>query len=254
MDDYRRRRRLDSPQEPKGGIPIVPLIVLVIFAGLLLGGGLAKFFGRGGGAQPTSAPTFTPLPSAELTASPSPTPSHKASPSPSMTPSSSPSPSASAHATPTASPKPSPTATPTASPTPKGVIIITPTPKATTKPSERPATPKPAPTPTETPTPALITGAVSADHAAGIVRSYLSALANGEESFSTGYLRSGLPNESFITKGSRIENVQATQTGNGSFNVTALIVSAAGTYNETFTLRNGPNGLQIVDHTPTRVP
>lgn len=81
----------------------------------------------------------------------------------------------------------------------------------------------------------------------------MSALANGEESFATGYLRSGLPNESFVTKGSRIENVQATQTGNGAFNVTAIIVSSGGTYNESFTLQTGPNGLQIVDHTPTKI-
>jgi hypothetical protein len=110
------------------------------------------------------------------------------------------------------------------------------------------------PTPTDTPTPALITGEATADHAASIVRSYLNALANGEESFATGYLRSGLPNESFVTKGARIQNVLATQTGNGAFNVTALIVSAGGTYNETFTLQTGPNGLQIVDHTPSVVP
>jgi hypothetical protein len=96
----------------------------------------------------------------------------------------------------------------------------------------------------------LITGAATADHAAAIVRSYLTALANGESSFATGYLRSGLPSEDFM-KGGRVTNVQATPNGDGSFFVTAEMTAAGGVYTENFRVVNGPQGLQITDHTPS---
>ena len=86
------------------------------------------------------------------------------------------------------------------------------------------------------------------------MRSYLNALANGQDSFATGYLKEGLPTETFVTKGSKITNIQATQTGQGAYNVTALIESTAGTYNESFTVQAGPQGMQITDHVPVKVP
>ena len=86
------------------------------------------------------------------------------------------------------------------------------------------------------------------------MRSYLTALAAGEESFATGYLRRGLPNETFVNSGARFSLTGATQTGPGTFLVTMTIESNAGRYNEAFTLANGPNGLQITDHTATAIP
>lgn len=263
MSEYRRRRI--EPDEPKGGggLPIFPLIVLVIFAGLLLGGGLAKFLGRGGGPSvPTPVPTVTPLPTESATPSLAPTPSPTPHATHSPKPTAKPSPSATPAATATPSPTPSPAASPTVKPSPKPStepteLIITPAPKPTKKPVTHaqkppPAPPTPAPTlaPTPSPTPALITGAPTADHAAAIVRSYLTALANGHSSFATGYLRSGLPSEDFM-KGGRVTNVQATANGDGSFFVTAAMETPAGSFTENFRVENGPNGLQITQHSPS---
>lgn len=235
-------------------------MIVVVLLGLGLGKLAAVMLGGGGGfSQPSSAPSFTPLPTNAPTPTPSPSP--KALPSPSASPSESPSPSASAATSPSPSPSPrasskatpsasaKPTATPTARPTAKpSVIYITPQPKATVAP-----TAKPAPTATPTVAPALITGEASASHAASIVRSYIGALANGQESFAAGYLSRGLPTESFISAGSRITSIQSTQTGDGVFLVTAVIETAGGTYNESFTLKSSPTGLQITDHTPTKI-
>lgn len=233
-------------------------MIVVVLLGLGLGKLAAVLLGNGGAfSQPKGAPSFTPLPTnaSTPTSSPSPKPSPSPSGSPSESPSPSPSSSASASLSPSASP--SPKATPTASAKPSvvpSVIYITPQPKATPE-----KTLKPAPTPTETPaptpaaTPAVITGEVSPAHAASIVRSYVAALASGQESFAAGYLSRGLPNESFISAGSRIASIQSTQTGNGTFLVTAVIETAGGTYNESFTLQAGPNGLQITDHNPTKI-
>jgi hypothetical protein len=259
VDEYPRRRRL-QPQEPKGGggIPILPLVVLVIFAGLLLGGLLAKVFGGGFGASSaTPAPSFTPLPSA------GPTATFAARATPSF---GSPSPSASASSRPSASPTTRPTARATATPKPS-VIYVTPGPKTTASAPAAPIAPTAAPTqvpveapaPVATPTPApqpaasqvLITGAVSGAHAASIVRAYVGAVSRGEESTAAGYLAHGLPNETFLTKGSKITDLETSANGGGSFTVTATISTAGGTYSETFTVQNGPYGMQITDHVAT---
>jgi hypothetical protein len=253
-----------QPDEPKsgggGGLPIFPLIVLVVFAGLLLGGILAKFMGNRGVQVPTPAPSFTPLPTEAATREPQavaqvPSPSPKTTPTAKPTPEPSPSATASASAsakpsaTPTAATTESASASPAPTATPKAVakttatpLVVTPAP--TPKPTVHPATPSPSPSP------ALITGAATSDHAAAIVRSYLNAMANGESSFATGYLRRGLPTEDFM-KGGHVTSVQATANGDGSFFVTAQMVAPAGNYTENFRLENGPNGLQITDHTPS---
>src|SRR5579863_9608889 len=49
MREPPRRRRLDD--EPSGGLPLFPLILVVVLAGLLLGGVLAHFFGGSNGAS-----------------------------------------------------------------------------------------------------------------------------------------------------------------------------------------------------------
>jgi hypothetical protein len=261
LSDYPRRRRLE-PEPPKsGGIPLVPLIVLVILGGLLLGGLLTRFFGNAanGTRQPASVPSFTPLPGATEsgpqpeTPSPVPTPSPtsapSASPSRSAKVSASPAATASAGGTPTASPQATRSAAPhvvAARTTAPPVIIITPSPA----PSATPAA-----SPEGTTTPALIAGAASTQHASSIVRSYIGALANGDQSTATGYLASGIPDESFINPNVNVvvSDLRTTQNDDGSFTVTAQIQTAKGSYLETFTLHNGPYGMQITGHSAVRM-
>jgi hypothetical protein len=87
------------------------------------------------------------------------------------------------------------------------------------------------------------------------VRAYVGALADGDSATATGYLASGIPSESFINPNveAQITNVQTTRNGDGSFTVTAQIQTAKGSYLETFTLRQGPYGMQITDHTAERM-
>jgi hypothetical protein len=275
LSDYPRRRRLD-PEPPKrgGGMPIVPLVILVILAGLLLGGLLTKLFGNTGAAHaPSPAPSFTPLPQESASAAaaptdtpsptPAPSPKHKASPkpaashaaSPAASASPAPSPSASPSATPSAKPaeKPAPSPTPKKTPqrTPPPVIILTPS----ATPTPRPVTPAPSPTPAATATPVLITGASTREHAAAIVRAYINALAHGEPATATGYLANGIPTESFLNPNVAVSitNLGAEPNGDGSYEITAQIQTSKGNYLETFTVKPGPYGLQITSHNPTRM-
>ena len=258
MDDFPRRRRL-QPQEPKkgGGIPIFPLVVLVIFAGLLLGGALAKFFGHSP-ALATPAPTFTPLPSPAPTSAPRATPHRSASPSPSTSPSKAPSPTPSASSAPKGTPSASPArATATAAPS---VIYITPQPKASVVKTLAPRTPAPrSPTPSvvaaASPTPTQSTAGSTSGRPASIVRAYLAAVLRGDEATATGYLSRGLPNESFYTGASKITDVETTHNADGSYTVAVDITAPTGEYYETFKLAEGPGGLclQIVDHYAIKV-
>lgn len=260
MDDYPRRRRL-APQEPKkgGGIPIFPLVVLVIFAGLLLGGALAKFFGGGRSVSPTPAPTFTPLPSAAPTATfaPRATPKHGASPSRAASPSPSESPSPKASASPSASPSLAPSATTSPTPTPTArpsVIYLTSAPKPTPAKTAAPVK-TPVPVATETPAPVQAAGPATNEHAAAIVRSYLAAVGRSDEATATGYLQRGLPNESFFTSAAKITDLETVHNPNGTYTVTADISTPSGEYYETFNLAQGPGGLglQIVQHYAIKV-
>lgn len=52
-------------------------------------------------------------------------------------------------------------------------------------------------------------------------------------------------------KGGRVTSVQATPNGDGSFFVTAAMQTPGGAYTENFRVENGPQGLQITDHTPS---
>lgn len=52
-------------------------------------------------------------------------------------------------------------------------------------------------------------------------------------------------------KGGHVTNVQATDNGDGSFFVTAEMTANGGVYTENFRVVNGPEGLQITDHTPS---
>lgn len=261
-------------------MPLVPLIVLVILGGLLLGGLLTRFFGgaTGGTHEPSAAPSFTPLPGAGATseptqsATPSPAPSRtrkpaekpshkpseKPSEKPSQKPSEKPSPAASASASPGAAASAAPVAARAATPaphaaatrTPPPVIIITPSPAPTVAP-----TVAPTPAPAATATPVQIIGEASARHAAAIVRAYIGALANGDISTATGYLASGIPSESFINPNVNvtINDLRTAANGDGSYTVTAQIATAKGSYLETFTVRRTTYGLQITGHNAVRM-
>jgi len=266
LSDYPRRRRLDPEPPKRGGIPIVPLMVLVILGGLLLGGLLTKFFGTGGAQAPTPAPSFTPLPGVSATFAPtfSPTPeatrTHLPKPSPSRAPTATPIPSVTL--LPGTTPAPTPKATsravhPTVHVTPHStpaIIILTPTPAAAAAAVAATATPPPlvvAPTAT----PVLITGTNSTEHAAAIVRAYIASLARGDSSTAAGYLASGLPTESFINPNVSVNvtDLRASRSGDGSFVVTTQIVTSKGTYLASFTLRMGAYGMQITDHSATHI-
>jgi len=263
LSDYPRRRRLDPEPPKRGGIPIVPLMVLVILGGLLLGGLLTKFFGTGGAQAPTSAPSFTPLPGVSATLAPtfSPTPLMRHSPHPKASPlhprTATPMPSVTLlpGTTPAPTPKPSAVVRPKVRVTPRttpAIIILTPTPA----PSAVLATATPPPlVSAPTATPVLITGASSTQHAGAIVRAYIAALARGDSATAAGYLANGLPTESFINPNVSVNvtDLRVSRNGDGSFAVTTQVVTSKGTYFASFTLRVGAYGMQITDHSATHI-
>ena len=85
------------------------------------------------------------------------------------------------------------------------------------------------------------------DQAAGIVRSYLGALARGDRSTATSYLARGLPGEAFMNSSARVVSVRPSAAGS-QYKVTADVQTSTGEYYITFTLEPGAGGLQIVDH------
>ena len=101
----------------------------------------------------------------------------------------------------------------------------------------------------------LITGANSSDHASAIVRAYISSLARGDSATAAGYLASGLPTESFINPNVTVNvaDLRTSRNGDGSYAVTAQIVTSKGTYVASFTLRMGTYGMQITDHSATHI-
>jgi hypothetical protein len=267
LTEYPRRRRLDPEPPKRGGIPIVPLVILVILGGLLLGKLLTQVFGAGAPVQtPSPRPSFTPLPEATATFAPTFTPTPIGTPQ-AATPT--PAPSAAATEAPksAASPKvnatpavaSSPSAAPGASPavvkhvaksTPPPVIFVTP---GAGRPTLAPAA-QASVAAAATPTPVLITGENSADHATAIVRAYVNALARGDSATATGYLASGLPSENFINPDVSVEITELHASASGSgYAVNAQIVTSKGTYLASFTLKNGPYGMQITDHSATHL-
>jgi hypothetical protein len=208
---------------------------------LLLGGALAHFFG-GAKNSLASAPTLAAAPSPALTPAPiltspppvTPSPTHSARPSPLVS------------ATPTATAT-SAAASPAPARTPKPrrrqvVIVATPQPTAPPLPAATaaPAAAMPSATPTIS-----VSGD---DRAVGVVRSYLEALARGDRSTAASYLANGAPSETFMTSGSRIETIRAANVGPQQYHVTADVETASGEYFATFTVEQGPIGLQITDH------
>ena len=102
-----------------------------------------------------------------------------------------------------------------------------------------------------TPAPNYVTPGTN--EAAGIVRSYLGALARGDRATATTYLASGLPGETFMGPEARIVSVHSVQTTSAQYRVTADVRASTGEYYVTFTLEPGSGGLQIVDHYSIRM-
>ncbi len=113
------------------------------------------------------------------------------------------------------------------------------------------ATPAPGRAAAVTPAPNYV--APGTNEAAGIVRSYLGALARGDRATATSYLASGLPGETFMSPESRVVSVHSVQTTRSQYRVTADVRASTGEYYVTFTLEPGSGGLQIVDHYSIRM-
>jgi hypothetical protein len=258
VSDYRRRRRSDEGRE-SGGLPLIPLVLVVVFAGLLLGALLAHFFGGGPGKQSsgttvaqstpllvTPVPTEQPLLNPRSSPSPAVSPTHKASsmPSPTVAPSASPSTSPQASKSPKASP--TPTTRAVLSPHPASSAIAHQIAEAAPQPDRVTSRPtvEPAATTAATPSPAAPDGS---ERAAGVVRSYLLAMANGNRALATTYLASGTPGEVFMDSSAHIVSLKSTASGTG-YHVAAEVQTAAGAYAVTFSVEPGTSGLQITDH------
>jgi hypothetical protein len=111
-----------------------------------------------------------------------------------------------------------------------------------------PAPLRPAATPSPlAPTPAVV-AETGSDRAAGVVRSYLGALARGDRVAATAYLAHGAPSENFMDSSARVESIRSANNGDQSYTVTADVQSSSGEYYITFTVQPGPGGLQITDH------
>ena len=173
------------------------------------------------------------MPSSVVTTHPTTTPSSSARPKP---------------ATSAATPKPAASQTP-----PKSAIAAA-TAKAVAQPSQTPvphlavaATAAPATTKpvAATPKPATASGD---DRAAGVVRSYLEALARGDRATAGSYLASGLPSETFMSPNARIESIHASPLGTAQYRVTADVQTTDGEYYVIYTVQQGSGGLQITDH------
>jgi hypothetical protein len=266
-----RRRRGDEERHEGGGLPVIPLVIIVVFAGLLLGGLLAHFFGsRGSGAQEAMSPSLvTPVPSPSAMPSLTPLPHHR-TPRPTPRAHSSPTPLVSLTPRPTAKPAPTPEATPTVTPHAVPTARLTPAhlaPRsavpapATTLPAVVTASPAPPPR-TLPPRPLTVrtqaprtqppqrvqqARGMETNDPVAVVRAYLYALARGNTSQATSYLASGSPDEPFM-RGARVADVESTSNGDGTYLVTADVRARGGSYRVTCTVAALPQGMVITDH------
>ena len=254
MNDDRPRRRRRSIDEPASGgrLPLFPLFIVVVLAGLALGAFISqRFNGASRTPQfaihtPTAAPPITPKPIHRVALKPRSTKlPRKPLPRPSAAPSSSASPLSRASAT---TPRPV-----------HRVALRTPNPAAI----KRAAVPvtKSAPQPSSTAAPRPIPHAATpapasgADTAAAVARDYLSALMRGDNraaNSALGKSPNSLPDfaeQSFLTPSSHINSVHATANGDGSYKVEAEVASGKGTYFVTFQVSRNV----ITDHYAIRV-
>jgi hypothetical protein len=267
-----RRRRVDEEERESGGLPVIPLMIIVVFAGLLLGGLLAHFFGGRGSPSrqamnPANPPPVTPVSIATpLVATPHARPSGKTSRHP--TP----------HATPPPSASPSPSvspARPSAKPTPSisAIAVLPRKPQKTLAPNSiaiatATASTAPLTAPAATPTlQAVVTASPTrptpfAIHRPplsrtvslreprtpeGIVRAYLTDLARGDRDAAASYLSSGAPTEDFM-RGGHVGSITTFNNGDGTYQVTANVSTPDGRYYVIATVAALPYGLLITDH------
>ncbi len=80
------------------------------------------------------------------------------------------------------------------------------------------------------------------------MRSYLEALQHGERATAASYLARGTPSETFMNAESRIESISSANVGPQQYRVGADVQTSTGEYFITFTVEQGPSGLQIIDH------
>jgi hypothetical protein len=105
-------------------------------------------------------------------------------------------------------------------------------------------------TPTATAAPATAAPAEAPDgsaRATAVVRSYLSAVANGNRALATTYLASGVPGEVFMDSTAHIVSLKSSGAG-PAYRVSADVVTSSGEYAVTFSVAPGSSGLQITDH------
>ncbi|MGH8163351.1 MAG: hypothetical protein ACREP1_03345 [Rhodanobacteraceae bacterium] len=229
------RRRRSSGYTPSngdaGGFPLWPLLIVIVVLGFFIGGVLAHFLGSpklgtnraATQATPLSAVYVTPVPSAKPVAVATRVRRAKPSTAPSLAPSREPT--AGPSVARTVAPAIAPTVTPTVAPT------VVPKPKPVVAPV-RPASAPPAP----------------ANGAAGVVRDYIAALANGNRTSAGQLLANGsVDQDSFIDASARITNLQTIRNADGTSRVNVDLQTASGTYEMTFIV----SGSRIIDHTAT---
>jgi len=265
-----RRRRSDDDAPRGGGLPLFPLVLVVILAGLLLGGALAHFFGGTKTVSRASQTAVAALPSPAQTsqpplASPSATGKAAALASPSAAP-------------PTITPSPRPAA----AQTPRRVAarVVTeatsqarqPTNSIATDAPERQtatslavatshpaATPRPAAAVRQAPTTAPAAPSQPVTVAAenppvSVVRSYLQALQRGDRATATTYLADGLPTETFVNSQAHIVSIASSSLSAHQYQVNADVQTPTGEYFLTFTVQQDSSGLRITDHSYVKTP
>ncbi len=281
MDERPRRRRRRRPQQEPRSLPLPLILVAIVVAGFAIGGAFSLYAHRDTriasappSAEPSSivtlapapletlappAPSPTPEASPTVTASPRPAPSPSPSPAPASSPTASPRATVNETATPAASPSdtPSPAATHGVPPTAKPVAIATAKPVvvATAKPTAL-ATPKTlaavVPKPVATPVPAQATQSDFARQSESVVRSYLSALARGDDAGAAAVLdapagsrAAQLSEKEFAGPEMRISDIEAHGSGD-DVRVDVDLQTAKGAYFAQFFVKKSPSGTAVI--------
>jgi hypothetical protein len=87
-----------------------------------------------------------------------------------------------------------------------------------------------------------------------VVRAYLSDLAHGHTDAAAAYLASGSPTEEGFMHGARIAAIHSVNNGDGTYNVTADVVTRNGRYRVIATVAALPYGMLITDHFSMKPP
>ncbi|PZR56682.1 MAG: hypothetical protein DLM50_07570 [Candidatus Meridianibacter frigidus] len=267
MTEPPRRTRRSGYDGPAGKhLPILPLAIIVILAGLALGALAARFLGRSAEqpaattAQPQNA-SAAPVPTAAPeTAVPPPKPSRSAVVVMLRTPGSLPANRASARATfhriALATPKPSLSAVPAQSlnipPTRRPSVASASVAVAPATPRVRPISARP---PIAAPSPMSPSPSESASN---LARTYLTALMRGDRRSAAAALgqspeTSSLDESQFLDSSARITSVHTLPNGDGSYKVESEVTASKGTYFVTMQVSHVGDGYVITDHHAIRI-